>query len=95
MNLVWKAPAFNDLKGIKDYISLENPAAAIRVAKHLRDSASKVIANPYIGRAGTLAGTRELVVSNIPYILVYQLSDNEIQILRVVHTSRFWPMIDN
>ncbi len=90
MSLIWKAPAFEDLKGIRDYISIENPAAALRVAKLLRESASKLIANPYIGRVGTLEQTRELVVTNLPYILVYQLTEEDIEILRVVHTSRLW-----
>lgn len=92
MRLVWKAPALEDLIEIRGYIAEDNPAAALRVAKQLRESANKLIQNPYIGRVGTLNETRELVVTKFPYILVYELKQESIEILRVIHTSRLWLM---
>jgi len=44
-----------------------------------------------VGRAGRIAGTRELVISNLPYIVAYRVTDTEVRILKVMHTSRKWP----
>lgn len=49
--------------------------------------------NPLIGRAGQVAGTRELVISRYPYIAAYQVKGKAVEILAVVHTSRLWPDI--
>ncbi|WP_428378126.1 type II toxin-antitoxin system RelE/ParE family toxin [Lichenicoccus sp.] len=47
--------------------------------------------HPQIGRAGRIVGTRELVVSGTPYILVYFVADEAVQVLRVLHSSQQWP----
>ena len=46
---------------------------------------------PSIGRAGRVLGTRELVVGDPPYIIAYRVRDQDLEILRVLHTSRAWP----
>ncbi|MCK4790011.1 MAG: type II toxin-antitoxin system RelE/ParE family toxin, partial [Desulfobacteraceae bacterium] len=44
-----------------------------------------------LGRPGRVAGTRELVISGLPYIVVYTDQDGMVVILRVMHTSLKWP----
>jgi len=44
-----------------------------------------------IGRAGRVPGTKELLVSGLPYIIPYRVKDETVQILRVYHTSRKRP----
>ena len=48
---------------------------------------------PLLGRPGRIDGTRELVVHQ-HYILVYEIVDNIIILLMVLHTSRQWPPVD-
>lgn len=91
MKLIWKAPAIEDLIELRNYIAEDNPAAAARVATHLNDSAERLIQDPYSGRTGSVEGTRELVVTKYPYILVYEPKEGQVDILRVIHTSRLWP----
>lgn len=91
MNIIWKAPALFDLVDIREFIDKNNPSAAKRVALSIIESANKLAINPFIGRIGTLDETRELVVTRLPYILVYQIEQDQIEILRVVHTSKLWP----
>lgn len=43
-----------------------------------------------IGKAGRIHGTRELVIPNTPYIAVYWIKSNKIEVLRVLHTSVKW-----
>jgi toxin ParE1/3/4 len=40
---------------------------------------------------GRIAGTRELVVPPLPYIIVYQVKSSAVHILRVYHGARNWP----
>ncbi|MNL60453.1 Plasmid stabilization system protein [compost metagenome] len=42
------------------------------------------------GRLGRALGTRELVFADLPYIVVYRVSDR-VEILAVMHASREWP----
>jgi toxin ParE1/3/4 len=44
-----------------------------------------------MGRVGRIEGTRELVVSGLPYILPYRIVDDVVQIASVIYTSRKWP----
>lgn len=43
-----------------------------------------------IGRMGRALGTRELVLGDLPYIIVYRVT-KRVEILAVVHTARLWP----
>jgi toxin ParE1/3/4 len=48
-----------------------------------------------MGRVGRVAGTRELVLSRTPYIVIYELRgpDEEIYILRLLHGAQRWPPV--
>ncbi len=46
--------------------------------------------HPELGRVGRVGGTRELVVTGTPYLLVYRIRGDELQILRVLHGRRQW-----
>lgn len=48
---------------------------------------------PFAGRPGIVAGTRE-VIPHSSYRIVYELSEDTVFILSVVHTSRQWPPVD-
>jgi toxin ParE1/3/4 len=36
--------------------------------------------------------TRELIIPETPYIIPYRIHDGQIEILRVFHTARKWPL---
>lgn len=46
---------------------------------------------PLSGRAGALATTRELVVPRFPYIIVYRLSVDCIEIIGMFHAAQDLP----
>ncbi len=87
----WTKLAEHDLEAIVEYISQDHPAAAIRVALEIIEQTETLTAYPASGRAGRVLGTRELVIGQLPYITAYRVVDRQIQILRVLHTSRRWP----
>jgi len=92
MKLKWTRKAAGDLTQIRSYyIHQGNPSAAKDVALQLAALAETLIQHPAKGRAGRAPNTRELVVPDLPYIIVYRARDKQIEILRVIHTSRKWP----
>ena len=88
----WTKLASNDLDGIAAYIGQDSPAAAVRVILEIIDRVeSFLIEQPGSGRAGRVLGTRELVIGNLPYVVAYRVRDFDLEIIRVLHTSRRWP----
>ncbi|ADP11512.1 type II toxin-antitoxin system mRNA interferase toxin, RelE/StbE family [Erwinia amylovora] len=90
MKLLWTEPARDDRRSIREYIAQDNPVAAVEMDEQLSSRANQLTEQPNIGRAGRVAGTRELVVHR-HYIVIYDVVAEEVQILRVLHTSRRWP----
>ncbi|MBL0012103.1 MAG: type II toxin-antitoxin system RelE/ParE family toxin [Nitrosomonas sp.] len=89
--VVWLDEALEDLKLIGEYIAQENANAAYNVLIKIKATADNLSRHPEIGRSGRVFGTREIVISDLPYILAYQITDRDIRILAVMHTSRKWP----
>lgn len=87
-NLVIAAPAARDLERIVDYIALDNPTAAEGVYRGIVEAAWKLSQFPALGRPGRHPETRELSVSGLPYLIVYEVSTETVTILAVFHTSR-------
>jgi len=46
---------------------------------------------PYIGRPGRVEGTRELLFPPMPYIAVYRVHEETIEVWRIYHTSQHRP----
>ncbi len=90
MRLVWTRPAHTDRKAIREYIAQHAPAAALALDELFSEKASLLLNHPNLGRAGRVAGTRELVAHR-NYILVYDLAGDVVRVLRVLHSARQWP----
>lgn len=91
MRLRYTLRARADLVEIYEYIAQENQQAASRVIQIIRKAAGALQQNPLVGRAGRVAGTRELTVGRFPFVLAYRVMAEEVQILSVIHTARIWP----
>lgn len=92
MQIVWTDAASDDLESIEDFISQDNPKAAIEQVLRIINLVEEVLAdNPGMGRSGRVPRTRELVVSGSPYIVVYRVKNHTLEILRVLHGSQRWP----
>ena len=91
MQVRWTESATQDIRGIARYIRKDNPAAARAVAKATLDAADSLSLFPFKGREGKIADTRELVVSGLPYIVVYKVTKTAIHVLHIYHGARNWP----
>ena len=90
LTLRFSARARLQLIAIHDYISERSPKAATRVGERIREAADMLRYFPYAGRAGRSTGTREWVVSGLPYIIVYEVdpSPEEVMVLGVFHGAQ-------
>ncbi|RJF89727.1 type II toxin-antitoxin system RelE/ParE family toxin [Oleomonas cavernae] len=91
MRLVVLDRARNDLIGIQDYIATDSPPAAARVVATIEAKILGLREHPMLGRTGRVAGTRELVIAGTPYIAIYRLAAQRIEIVRVLHGAQRWP----
>ena len=90
MEVLWLKGAVTDLDEIVAYLAERNPAAAARTAAALHDAASLLGDHPRMGRKGRIPGTRELIVSRLPFVIAYRIRLGRIEVLRVIHGRRHW-----
>lgn len=88
--LEWKAPAIADLLAIVDYISDDNPDAALALMDEIQGKVAQLPAHPKRCRPGRVKGARELVVRP-NYIVVYAETTSAVTVLRVLHAAQMWP----
>ena len=88
--IIWKAPAVADLMAIVDYISDDNPNAALALIEDIQGKVAQLPVHPKRGRPGRVDGTRELVVRP-NYIVVYAETQAAVTVLRVLHAAQMWP----
>ena len=89
-DLEWNASAVADLMAIVDYISDDNPDAALALMDEIQGKVEQLPAHPKRCRPGRVNGTRELVVRP-NYIVVYAETPEVVTVLRVLHTAQMWP----
>jgi len=91
VRLIWSPEARVDLREMVLYLSERNPYAARALYERIEIFAADIVETPFIGRPGRVPGTRELIITNTPYILPYQIRSDFIEILRIYHGARKWP----
>ena len=74
-----------------DYIAADNPTAAIELDQRIDQQIDRLADHPRMGRAGRVRGTREMIITRTPFIAIYRIKANRIEILRIVHGAQQWP----
>lgn len=88
MKVVYRARARADLAAIHDHIHEQSPKAATNVIRRIRISIDRLKDFPSLGRPGRFPEVRELVVTGLPYIVVYRLEADRVEIVGVFHGAR-------
>lgn len=91
MRIEWSDAALDNLDQAVEYIAEDKPAAAAKVAQKIWDATQRLAEQPGIGRPGRVEGTRELVISGLPYIVPYVVKGDRVIVLRVMHAAMKWP----
>jgi addiction module RelE/StbE family toxin len=91
VELRWSLPAAEDLERICERIERDNPDAAGQVARTIYEGCARLKDFPHLGRASSrMTGRRELVFASLPYIVVYRVTENAVEISRVYHGAQDW-----
>ena len=91
MQLRWTEEAATDLERIADYLFTLMPDRAAELLRTLSMRLARLLTFPRRGRPGKRKGTRELVLSPLPYLVVYTVRDDVIFIVRILHGAQEWP----
>ena len=92
MRIRWTEPAVQDLFHISDYVATHGSAdAARRIALSIHTQIESLAQFPGQGRMGRKAGTRELVIVGLPYVVIYRVQGDAVELLRILHGAQIWP----
>jgi len=91
MEVRWSPRAADDLERIFKRIEPDNPSAARQVVKTIYEGCGSLKDSPHRGRPGRMKGRRELVFAPLPYIAVYQVKKDAVEISRIYHRAQDWP----
>jgi toxin ParE1/3/4 len=91
MQVRWTKSAASDLETIANFLFDETPEHATRLVREIYQMAGSLREFPNRGRSGRKPGTRELVLSSLPYIVVYEVASEILYIVRILHGAQVWP----
>lgn len=91
MQLRWTREAATDLEHIAEYLVQHVPERASALVRTVYEAPASLLAFPHLGRPGKQAGTRELVMPSLPYVLVYMVRDDVVFVVRILHAAQQWP----
>jgi addiction module RelE/StbE family toxin len=91
MQIRWSPEAADDLERIVRQIQQDKPAAAREVAGIIYQGISSLKNSPLRGRVGRIEGSRELVFAPLPYIAVYRVKEDIVEVSRIYHGAQDWP----
>ena len=91
MQLRWTEEAAADLERITDYLFAHAPERAQELVRTIYEAPAGLLKFPHRGRPGKKEGTRELVLSPLPYIVIYAVREDVIYVARILHGAQQWP----
>ncbi|MCU0490465.1 MAG: type II toxin-antitoxin system RelE/ParE family toxin [Chloroflexaceae bacterium] len=88
--LFWTESAQQALAEHIAYLAQRDPDAAQRVRDAVVAAVEHLEFLPFRGRPGRRPDTRELIINPYPYIVVYEVLGERVNILRVWHSAQNW-----
>ena len=90
MRIRWTLPAADDLEAIKNYLQQHCPHFAQPAVRTIYQSIRSLKTSPNRGRPGHRSGTRELAITPLPYVVVYAVKAEAVEILHIYHGAQDW-----
>ncbi|MFM6072819.1 MAG: type II toxin-antitoxin system RelE/ParE family toxin [Dolichospermum sp.] len=91
MQVKWLRQALRNLEQVRNYIIQDNPTAAQELIIKIQNAANQLEKYPFMGKSGRVEGTKELIISNSPYMIIYRVKEESVEVLRILHTSKCYP----
>lgn len=83
--------ALADLRALRDALPVTTRMPPRSMARRIRSVITQREMFPAQGRPGRRQGTREPIVSDTPYFVVYRVRAGTVRILRIMHGRQRWP----
>jgi toxin ParE1/3/4 len=90
MRIRWTVPAAEDFENIRNYLQQRYPQFAQPTVRTIYQRIRSLRNAPNLGRPGHREGTRELSLTPLPYIVVYSLKADAVEILHIHHGAQDW-----
>ncbi len=90
MAVRWLSSALESVRNIADHIAEDKAERALTFVREIREKTELLTDFPSVGRAGRVAGTRELVVHK-NYVVTYRMKEKNVEIIRVHHAAQKHP----
>jgi toxin ParE1/3/4 len=91
MRIRWTPAAAADLQGISDYLKEHHPRYRDPTMRKLYGTIRELKQRPWRGRLGREDGTREILFPPTPYVAVYRVREQTIEVMRVYHAAQDRP----
>ena len=91
MRIRWTPAAAADLQSISDYLKEHHPHSLEATVRKVYGAIQSLKEWPHLGRVGRENGTRELLFRPLPYVAVYRVSQQSIEVLRIYHGAQDRP----
>jgi len=91
LSIAWLPAASDNRFEQLDYIAQDNPLAAISQDEQIERQVNMLLQHPQMGRLGRKKGTRELVISRTPFVVVCRINGTRIEIIRLLHGAPKYP----
>lgn len=88
MHILWTPAAAADVQNISDFLTEHHPHYRQATLRKLYETIVSLKEWPLRGRAGGEEGTRELLFPPLPYIAVYRVRNQSIEVLRIYHAAQ-------
>lgn len=88
MHILWTPAAASDLQNLSDYLKDHHPHYRQPSLRKIYAAIHSLKEWPHRGRVGREDGTRELLFPPLPYIAVYRVKEQSIEVLRIYHGAQ-------
>jgi toxin ParE1/3/4 len=88
MRLRWTPAAADDLEAIANYLAKHFPSFMEDTIRKIYKTIITLRSMPHRGRIGREEETRELVIADLPYIVVYRIKNDSVEVLHVYHGAQ-------
>jgi plasmid stabilization system protein ParE len=91
MRIRWTPAAAADLEHISNYLKDRDPHDRQPTLRKEYEAIRSLKESPHRGRLGREDRTRELLFPPMPYVAVYRVRENMIEVLRIYHAAQDRP----
>lgn len=88
MRIRWTPAAAADLQHLSDYLKAHYPHFRQPTLRKIYAAIASLKDWPHRGRPGREEGTRELLFPPLPYVAVYRVKEESIEVLRIYHGAQ-------